>query len=380
MSREQIPITPALVAWARARAGYTVEEAEGDFKQIGAWESGEAYPTYSQLEKLSDKFKVPVAVFFFPEPPDIEPIRNSFRTLPDQQFAMIPRAVSTMLRKAKAMQLNLAELTDGRNPAERLIIADMGFDPDDEPPEMAARVREYLGITIEEQAGWRDADEAFENWRQGLSDAGISVFKDAFKSDDYSGFCLYDDMFPLIYVNNSTTKTRQIFTLFHELAHLLFRTSGVDMFSDEYIAALAGPSRRIETLCNRFAGAFLVPDAEFAQAMAGKDLDEEAIEAAAEHFNVSREVIFRKCLDRGLVTAEEYRERAREWADQREGGAGGGGNYYYTQIAYLGPQYISLALGAYHRNRFDDVKLAEYLNIKPKNVDKFQETFLRRGA
>ena len=85
-------------------------------------------------------------------------------------------------------------------------------------------------------------------------------------------------------------------------------------------------------------------------------------------------------LDRGLVTAEEYRERAREWADQRKGGAGGGGNYCYTQIAYLGPQYINLALGAYHRNRFDDVKLAEYLNIKPKNVDKFQETFLRRGA
>ena len=50
-------------------------------------------------------------------------------------------------------------------------------------------------------------------WRKTLLDVGIFVFKDAFRVDDYSGFSLYDDVFPIIYVNNSSAKTRQIFTL-----------------------------------------------------------------------------------------------------------------------------------------------------------------------
>jgi Zn-dependent peptidase ImmA (M78 family) len=33
------------------------------------------------------------------------------------------------------------------------------------------------------------------------------VFKDTFRLEGYSGFSLYDDPFPIIYVNNSSTKT-----------------------------------------------------------------------------------------------------------------------------------------------------------------------------
>ena len=38
MSREQIPITPAVLTWARVRAGYTLDEARGYFRDIEAWE------------------------------------------------------------------------------------------------------------------------------------------------------------------------------------------------------------------------------------------------------------------------------------------------------------------------------------------------------
>jgi len=69
MAREQMPVTPALITWARDRAGLSLSDAEERFRKIAAWESGEAGPTYPQLEALADAFKVPVAVFFFPEPP-----------------------------------------------------------------------------------------------------------------------------------------------------------------------------------------------------------------------------------------------------------------------------------------------------------------------
>jgi DNA-binding transcriptional regulator YiaG len=57
MRYEELPITPALIKWARARAGISVEEASKTFKRIQAWEDGQAFPTYPQLELLADAFK-----------------------------------------------------------------------------------------------------------------------------------------------------------------------------------------------------------------------------------------------------------------------------------------------------------------------------------
>ena len=53
-----------------------------------------------------------------------------------------------------------------------------------------------------------------------------SCIQEVFQAEGLFGFCLQDDEFPIIYLNNSAAKSRQIFSLFHELAHLLLRTSG----------------------------------------------------------------------------------------------------------------------------------------------------------
>ena len=262
VARDQIPITPSVLRWARERACYTLEEIGADFRDIDAWEQGRAFPTYPQLERLSERFKVPIAIFFFPEPPDVPPIRDSFRTLPDAQFATLPRQVQFLLRKAKTFQINLYELNDGRNPAEHFILNDLAFEPDMDIPKIANHVRHYFGVPLDVQTNWPSLEAAFDAWRTALEEHGVAVFKDAFRDDAYSGFCLYDDHFPLIFVNNSV-KTRQIFTLFHELAHLLFHTSGVNPLSEEPHDDLPPRDRRIEVTCNRFAAEFLLPAARF---------------------------------------------------------------------------------------------------------------------
>lgn len=377
MAREQIPITPAVLTWARLRAGYTLDEAQEDFRDIAAWEKGEAFPTYPQLEKLADKYGTPIAVLFWPEPPDIEPVSNSFRTLPEPQFGLISKRVQKLLRKAKGFQIGLAELNDGRNPAERLITRDLAFPVDAQLTGMADEVRNYLGVTLDAQMGWESADKALEAWRHRLGDVGVFVFKDAFQEADYSGFCLYDDEFPLIYVNNTTAKTRQIFTLFHELAHLLFHTSGVDKFRDDYIDALHGDAKRIEILCNRFAATFLVPADAFEKAFAGHDASRDTAALLAGRFNVSREVIYRMFLDRKLIGQAEYEAGAAAFAADRK--TGKGGDYYNNQIAYLGPRYIGLAFRQYYGGRIDEAQLADYLNIAPRNIAALEEKFLGRG-
>lgn len=373
---DKLPITPSVVSWARKRAQYSIEEAKEHFRNIAEWEDGISWPTYPQLEQMSDKFKCPIAVFFFPKPPESEAIQQTFRTLPEQEFELIPRAVKVLLRKGRAMQINLAELNDDTNPANKLITKDLQFNIDGSIDEMAASVRKYLGVSLDQQFQWPTADEALENWRRTLNDSGIFIFKDPFYNGKYSGFCLYDNIFPIIYVNNTTTKTRQIFTIFHELAHLIFHTSGIDTLDDSYVDSLPDNEQKIEVICNRFAGQFLVPEDTFEEFLAEYLPNKETASLLANKYCVSREVIYRKFLDRDLITQNEYDSAADLWRKQK-GRDGNGGNYHYNQRVYLGDQYINLAFKRYYQNRFDLVRLAEYLNMKPKNVNKFEATYVR---
>ncbi len=90
MKRETLPVTPAVIRWARERAGFSIEEMRKTFKSIERWEAGSAFPSYTQLEGMADKFKVPIAVFFFPAPPNVPPISETFRTLPEHEFEQLP--------------------------------------------------------------------------------------------------------------------------------------------------------------------------------------------------------------------------------------------------------------------------------------------------
>jgi Zn-dependent peptidase ImmA (M78 family) len=373
--KEALPVTPAVVQWARERAGYSLDDASRVFKKISAWESGEAAPTYAQLELMADRFKCPVAVFFFPNPPEVPAVEQSFRTLAAEDFAAIPRTVRLLLRRGQSMQVNLTELNDGRNPAPRLITRDLQFSPNSSLDTIANAVRAYLGVSLEQQASWRSVEDALEAWREVFAEVGIYVFKDAFHASNYFGFCLYDPEFPIIVVNNSATKSRQIFTLFHELGHLLFHTSGIDIVDDQIIQHLGGDERKIEVICNGLAARILVPDNVLDGMLKGMKPNREAAAQLANYFSVSREVIYRKFLDRGLIDVDEYSVAAKDWEAQIKPKESGSGNFYNTHHTYLGQRYIDLAFTRYHQRRFDEGTLAEYLNIKPKNLPTFEAKF-----
>lgn len=381
-AKEGLPVTPAVVQWARERSGYSVEDAARHFKKIAAWEAGKSLPTYVQVEEMADRFKVPVAVFFFPKAPEVPPLEKSFRTLTAEDFAAIPRRVRFFLRQGQAMQLNLAELNDGKNPSQRLITRDLNVTPNTSLDKIAAEVRAYLGVSIDEQAAWKNVGEALEKWREVFATkAGIYAFKDAFRAPSYFGFCLYDDEFPVIYINNSSAKSRQIFTLFHELGHLLFHTSGVDLLDDPFLKRLGNAEQRIEIICNGLAARVLVPDDVLDKMLKGVKVGRLAASQLANHFNVSREVIYRKFLDRGLIEGDEYVAAAKEWAAQmkKPEGEESTGNYYNSQHTYLGQRYINLAFTRYYQHRFDQRRLAEYLNMKPKSLPTFAEKFAGGG-
>jgi len=385
---DTVPITPDVLRWARESAGLTVDDVVKKINRKGVthqvveeWEEGFSCPTYSQLERLAyDLYKRPLALFFFPEPPEELSPKQSFRTLPEYEIDHLPSRMRMLLRKAGAFQMNLYELYDSANSAKRNLVHDLSFKIEESEVNMAKQVREYLSITLDEQVGLKSTDDAFKFWREKLEELGIFIFKDAFKSDSFSGFCLYDDEFPVIYVNNSKSMTRQIFTLFHELAHLLFKTGGVDTRLDDYIDYIEGDALQIEVLCNRFAGEFLVPSEDFSKRVSGSRIDDALISELANTYHVSREVILRRFMDRGSVGQEYYESKVAEWASDKNGRKGSGGNYYSTQGAYLGVKYIEKAFSCYYKNQITAERLADYLDVKVKNIDGMEALLYRRGT
>ncbi|MBW7997453.1 MAG: ImmA/IrrE family metallo-endopeptidase [Candidatus Glassbacteria bacterium] len=382
-----IPVNPALLTWARETAGLSIKDVVESMKlksvtseTVNAWEAGTDYPTYAQLKKLAYKiYKRPLALFFFPNPPVEETPKQAFRTLPDYEINNLPSRMRLLIRNARAMQLNLSELYDNANPAKKNVVKDLSFDPNVEADKMAIAIRKYLQVDIQEQTKWKDSEIALKAWRDILEDNGVFIFKDAFQLKDFSGFCLYDDQFPIIYVNNSKAKNRQIFTLFHELAHLLFRTGGIDTRIEKYIDFLVGENRLIEILCNRFAGEFLVPSEDFRQIVRGRQIDDNSIQFIADHYNVSREVILRKAFDLNLVDQRYYQDKVEEWRKSLKEKKRDGGDYYKTKSAYLGEKYLGTAFSRYYHNRISIEQLSEYLGVKVKNVAGMEQLLLNKA-
>lgn len=383
---EKLPINPAILIWARESANLLKEDVALKMKKsrevIEAWEKGDSSPTYLQLETLAyTVYKRPVAMFFFPEPPEELTAKKSFRTLPESEVEELAPIFLRVFRRGQAMQLNLEELTDGKNPAPKKIFRDLSFEPRADAVTMAQRVREYLGVGIATQVHWANTEVALEKWRSAVEEKGVFVFKDAFRDDEISGFCIYEQEFPVIYINNSMPSTRQTFTLFHELTHLLFGTGGVDKQNDAFLRRMRGDNRRIEVLCNRFVGEFLVPKEDFDKMISRVRVDEEAIEKLAKRYKVSREVILRKCLNRGLVSQAYYEERSARWIRQaREKRRGQtGGNYYSNVTTYLGDSYLNMVFKSYYRKRFGADQLAQYLGVKVSSIPGVEMAYFRRG-
>ena len=377
-------ITPEVLLWARVTAGMSEEYVADKIKlkrvsanDISEWESGSGAPTYAQLEKLARLYRRPIAIFFFPGPPSESGPKEQFRSLPEVYSETIPTRIRFLVRDALSMQINLRELFDGRDPAEKKIIKDMQAGGNISPVRLAERVRGYMGISLDIQFGWKDDDTALKQWRNALENYGLWIFKDAFREDNYSGFCLHDEQFPLIYVNNSMSKTRQIFTLFHELAHLLRGTGGIDILQD-VMPELTGSYEREEVFCNAFAGAILVPEKTFPADMDSPDIQQ--IKELAMKYNVSQEVILRRFLDKNLISQDEYKNRVEQWKKSetsRNKKSSSGGDYYAVRRAYLGDRYLDIAFQQYHKQRITRHELADYLGVpKTKSLDSIESYVL----
>lgn len=381
MAEKMTSINPKILVWCREVSGISFEDASTKFgtEKLSSWENGNDFPTYSQLQQLCDYYRKPVAVCFFPEPPEYKNVAASFRTVPSiVKHSLFNRNICKLIDDARTLQLNLYELNDNENPAY-VWFASHSFNS--ELTLMAAELRQLLNVPLSRQKRIKKTSDHFEFWREKFAEIGIYVFKEAFGTESISGFCLYDDVFPVIYINNSLSFTRQIFTLFHELCHIIFKTSGIDILNDQsYHDILSAPDLEIERKCNAFSGAFLVPDDDFAKQIKGNRPSEEFVSNLAEGYGVSREVILRKFLDLGKISPNEYLDRSAQYTQDYFRAKKSSseknsthGNYYNTQASYKGHSYTELVFSRYYSNKISLAQAAKYMNMKIPSIRQFAE-------
>lgn len=385
MSQPAQGVQPSVLQWARETAGLSHEEVANKLKRdpsdILDWEAGTGAPTYPQLERLAyEVYKRPLAMFFLPAPPAERSPAAEFRTLPADEQESLSADTRYQVRLAKAFQLSLEELHEGRNPVANPIFRAITLTTQSDVAASAAAIRERLGFSTQDQRATRSVEEALKAWRRAVEEAGVYVFKHSFKQKRISGFCLQHEQFPVIYLNNGNKKTRQAFSLMHELAHLLLRVNGISSLDEVTFGGYSPEQKRIEIFCNRIAAEVLFPgDAFDAEIAAARDTSDPWIAQIATRYRISREVVLRRLLDRGLITREEYLEKSRAWANAAEGG-GSGGNYYATNASYLGDKYLRLVFGKHYKGQLSIEQVADYLGVKTGSVSGLETMVLAGRA
>lgn len=374
--------TPSVLKWARSTAGLTIDDVAEKISQtpdyIREVEIGSAPLTYSQLNSLAyEVYKRPLAVFFYPEPPEEFDTEQEFRTILNTGYVSFDKDTRFIIRNAKFLQLSLYELYDGESIPSPSLFRIQSFKPDENFPTQV--LRDALGITLDTQKSFGSPEIAFKRWRTAVEDIGIYVFKDSFKNNQICGFSIYDESFPIIYINNKNTFTRQVFTMIHELCHILLKCTSMTFINQDYIERLNTKNKEIEIYCNKFTSKLLVPEDDFIENFTG-NYDDHSIFELSRLYSVSREVILRRLLDNGIVDYEFYNSKSNEWQGQvRKRKLKPGGNSIKTKISYLGDKYLTIVIKKYHQGRIPQDQLASFFNTKTTDTAyKVHDAYMKR--
>ena len=223
-----------------ARTGYSIAE----FREQLARQKG---PSQSLLNSVAKELAVPPFIFFMTAPPPLVDNLVDFRH-PNPTATEKSRATTESIQVAHSIQREAIRLSYSERQEELPTI----FLDRRSIVEAAKRVRNYFEISISDQKESRDTRAFYYLCRRKIEAKQIFVIQDSFPSDDGSGYALSHEQYPVIIVNTLRQNTaRRLFTLIHELAHVLLRQTGI---SDPFIR-----SNELESYCNQFAAEFLVP-------------------------------------------------------------------------------------------------------------------------
>ncbi|TAL90286.1 MAG: ImmA/IrrE family metallo-endopeptidase [Rhodanobacter sp.] len=334
MTDSGIAASIPVLRWAAQRERLHDEDLTQRFPKWPLWLSGDAQPTLRQLENFARLTHTAIGYFFLPEPPELALPVPDFRTVRDQ-----------FLAEPSSNLLDTLYLCQQRQAWYRDYARVRGFEPlpfigsaqPEQPAEKVARaIGATLAVSTAERQAMRTWEDALRQLIRAAEDAGILVMATSVVGsnnhrpldvDEFRGFVLADDLAPLIFLNGADSKSAQMFTLGHELAHLWLGASGV---SDAQAGKV--PAQQMERWCNRVAAELLMPmEAVWAAHHAETPVTDE-IQRLARVFKVSTLVVLRRLFDAGYINEatlwQQYREEENRLRKLKERKDQSGGDFY----------------------------------------------------
>lgn len=378
----RVVVRPAMVQWARERAGLELDALAHRFVKLAEWESGAAQPTFRQLEDFARATHVPFGYLFLPEPPaeplpipDLRTVRNQPR-----------RGISPELRETiHAMRRRQDWLREERHDSGVPPVDSVGSARLIDDAEAVGReMRRTLGLDRDWAAGARNWEEAVGRLRAAIEALGVMAVINGIVGNnthrvldvaEFRGFALSDPLAPLIFVNGADAKSAQMFTLAHELAHLWLGEIGEGLSGFPGIFPDGG---QVESFCDRAAAECLVPAAELQTIWPKVKREVSPFELLARRFKVSPIVIGRRAMDLRLVERQAFFDfyEAYTQRERRQRSATPGGDFYRNQNARVGKLFATEVVRAAREGRIGFKQAYELTGL---NGGAFQEYARRLG-
>lgn len=338
-------VKPELLRWARERAGVDEFDLAGRFPKLAVWEDGEVQPTLKQLEKFAKAVHVPIGYLFLSKPP-VEPLPiPDFRSFAGRSVTRpSPNLLDTIYacQERQGWYREFAQVM--RQPPLRFIGS---ATVEDSPDDVAEEMRAALGFDLEARrdcATWADALRLFIKQADAIgvlvmvSGVVLNNNRRVLDVREFRGFAFADSLAPLIFINGTDSKSAQMFTLAHELAHLWLGASALSNAGAQPVTGF----RKEEVWCNKVAAELLVPLAAIRAELRRDEPLDKTLSRLAKHFKVSTLVILRRLLDVGRLSRSAFNAA---WDDELERlqeitrNGSPGGDFYRTTVARISRRF-----------------------------------------
>lgn len=370
MPSDKVNINPELLTFARERSGYRMSAIANKLRvneeRWLQWERGDNVPTTIQLMDIAKYLDRTPAFFYLNEPPIEEWPLSEFRTINNLPFGKGSPKLIGAIREAKRNRSTLIELYDAQNkipdriPELNLITGTN--------KELAKKIRDWLGVSIEDQKSWRSSSEALTKWKNCIENKDIYIVQFPFvEVDECRGFAIAENTFPIIGINPKDSYNARIFTLIHELAHILFKSS---VLINDPLDSYFGSETRLEQTCNELAAEILVPNEFLKIEYNEAKVHVKEVKRLSRLFCVSGYVLLIRLRNEKLITEEEFRDLRSEFSFYDSSGQGSNsGNSYYNQIVRKGKLYLKSVFQSYFQDHINIVELANLTGWKVPNLN-----------
>jgi Zn-dependent peptidase ImmA (M78 family) len=372
-----ILVNNEVLVWARETLAMSRKNAADksgiSVSRLVQLEEGTKQPTLDELKKLSRSYKRTIATLLLTEPPKEKPLPVDRRTVDSKELNIFHEKTIMAIRRARALVVSLIELKQEAG----ITIPRFQYKASlqDNSKLIAVNLRKEWNLNDIRQ--FKNINNALDAYIEKIESLGIAVFQLSLTQDKLRGFSIVDDFIPIIAIKRGgEPSTAKIFTLFHELGHILLNESGICDLSEN-------SSLQIEQWCNAFAAEMLIPTNEILQMSIVVDhkLKNEKIWSRkdlvelANYFHVGPLAILRSLLENNLTTPTFYKEKHQLWNKPAFGRSKTheGRNPAKETVKEKGRTYISLAFSAFDQNRIDLKDLSDFLGVKLSYIPKTRQ-------